>query len=38
MGSLSDDPSIVQRILDHIDRGTTDQGEAGWREPLENYR
>jgi phenylpropionate dioxygenase-like ring-hydroxylating dioxygenase large terminal subunit len=35
---LSDDPAVVQRILDHIDRRSTDLGEAPWREPVENYR
>lgn len=36
--SLSDDPSVVQRILDHIDNKTTDLSDAIWREPIENYR
>jgi phenylpropionate dioxygenase-like ring-hydroxylating dioxygenase large terminal subunit len=35
---LADDPTVVQRILDHIDRKTTDLAEACWREPVENYR
>jgi phenylpropionate dioxygenase-like ring-hydroxylating dioxygenase large terminal subunit len=35
---LTDDPAVVQRIFDHIDRRTTDLGEASWREPVENYR
>jgi phenylpropionate dioxygenase-like ring-hydroxylating dioxygenase large terminal subunit len=35
---FADDPSVVQRILDHIDRKTTDLAEASWREPVENYR
>jgi phenylpropionate dioxygenase-like ring-hydroxylating dioxygenase large terminal subunit len=35
--SLSDDPTVVERILSHIDGGTTDLGEASWREPVENY-
>jgi phenylpropionate dioxygenase-like ring-hydroxylating dioxygenase large terminal subunit len=34
---LSDDPTVVQRILSHIDAGTTDLGETSWREPVENY-
>jgi len=38
MSCLSDDPSVVQRILDHIDHETTDLGEASWREPVEHYR
>jgi phenylpropionate dioxygenase-like ring-hydroxylating dioxygenase large terminal subunit len=35
---LADDQTVVQRILDHIDRETTDLSEAGWREPVEHYR
>ena len=35
---LADDPSVVQRILDHIDHKTTDLGETSWREPVEHYR
>jgi phenylpropionate dioxygenase-like ring-hydroxylating dioxygenase large terminal subunit len=35
---LADDPTVVQRILDHIDKRTTDLADSGWREPLENYR
>ena len=38
MTHLSDDPAVVQRILDHIDRKTTDLGETTWREPVEHYR
>jgi phenylpropionate dioxygenase-like ring-hydroxylating dioxygenase large terminal subunit len=38
MTTLSDDQSVAQRILDHIDHQTTDLGEASWREPLANYR
>jgi phenylpropionate dioxygenase-like ring-hydroxylating dioxygenase large terminal subunit len=38
MTPLSDDRSVVQRILDHIDNETTDMSEATWREPLEHYR
>jgi phenylpropionate dioxygenase-like ring-hydroxylating dioxygenase large terminal subunit len=37
MTTLSDDPVVVQRILDHIDHGTTDLGESTWREPVESY-
>jgi len=37
MTSLADDATVVQRILDHIDRGTTDLGTTTWREPVENY-
>ena len=35
---VSDDRSVVQRILDHIDHRTTDLSEATWREPVEHYR
>ena len=34
--SVADDVEIVNRILAHIDAGTTDVGD-GWREPVENY-
>jgi phenylpropionate dioxygenase-like ring-hydroxylating dioxygenase large terminal subunit len=35
--ALLDDQAIVQRIFDHIDRGTTDLGEPA-RIPVEHYR
>lgn len=35
---LADDPTVVQRILDHIDNKTTDLGTSTWREPVEHYR
>jgi phenylpropionate dioxygenase-like ring-hydroxylating dioxygenase large terminal subunit len=35
---LADDPTVVQRIFDHIDNKTTDLGEGTWREPVEHYR
>jgi phenylpropionate dioxygenase-like ring-hydroxylating dioxygenase large terminal subunit len=38
MNSLADDPSVVQRILDHIDARTTDLSDTTWREPVEHYR
>jgi phenylpropionate dioxygenase-like ring-hydroxylating dioxygenase large terminal subunit len=38
MTTLADDQTVVQRILDHIDKKTTDLSEAGWREPAVNYR
>lgn len=34
---VADDATVVQRLLDHIDRKTTDRGEP-WREPVANYR
>lgn len=37
MATLLDDQSVVQRILDHIDRQTTDLGDSTWREPVANY-
>jgi phenylpropionate dioxygenase-like ring-hydroxylating dioxygenase large terminal subunit len=38
MPTLYDDQMVIQRILDHIDRQTTDVSEGSWREPVENYR
>jgi phenylpropionate dioxygenase-like ring-hydroxylating dioxygenase large terminal subunit len=38
MNGLADDATVVQRILDHIDKGTTDLADATWREPVANYR
>lgn len=38
MTPLLGEPSIAQRILDHIDRETTDISAASWREPVVNYR
>jgi phenylpropionate dioxygenase-like ring-hydroxylating dioxygenase large terminal subunit len=38
MTALADDPTVVQRILDHIDNKTTDLGATTWREPVEHYR
>jgi phenylpropionate dioxygenase-like ring-hydroxylating dioxygenase large terminal subunit len=38
MHSLADDPSVVRRILDHIDNRSTDRGAEVWHEPVENYR
>jgi len=35
---LADDPTVVQRIFDHIDGRTTDLGGETWREPVEHYR
>jgi len=33
-----DDRSVVRRILEHIERRTTDLGDDVWRERVENYR
>jgi phenylpropionate dioxygenase-like ring-hydroxylating dioxygenase large terminal subunit len=35
---LADDPTVIQRVLDHIDNRTTDLADSTWREPIENYR
>ena len=35
---MNDDQSVAQRILDHVEHGTTDTGTEVWREPVENYR
>lgn len=32
-----DDRAVAQRVLDHIANGTTDLGDATWREPVANY-
>jgi phenylpropionate dioxygenase-like ring-hydroxylating dioxygenase large terminal subunit len=37
MTNLLDDRSVVQRVLDHVDRQTTDLGDEVWREPVGNY-
>ena len=37
MGKRTDDQSVVQRVLEHIERGTTDTGAEVWREPVANY-
>jgi phenylpropionate dioxygenase-like ring-hydroxylating dioxygenase large terminal subunit len=34
---LASESAIVARILDHIDRKTTDLSEGVWREPVANY-
>src|SRR5215470_13343987 len=38
MAILMDDQCVAQRILDHIEHGTTDLGQDIWREPVDNYR
>jgi phenylpropionate dioxygenase-like ring-hydroxylating dioxygenase large terminal subunit len=37
MATLAEDHVVVQRILDHIDRRTTDLAPACWREPVASY-
>jgi len=32
------DQAVAERVLGHIERGTTDAGAEVWREPVENYR
>ena len=38
MSGLLNDAAIIERVLDHIDNKTTDVGDQGWREPIDNYR
>jgi phenylpropionate dioxygenase-like ring-hydroxylating dioxygenase large terminal subunit len=38
MKSGMDDQAVAQRVLDHIANGTTDLGDAVWRESVANYR
>jgi phenylpropionate dioxygenase-like ring-hydroxylating dioxygenase large terminal subunit len=33
-----DDPTLVDRIFDHLDGGTTDLAPDTWREPVAHYR
>jgi phenylpropionate dioxygenase-like ring-hydroxylating dioxygenase large terminal subunit len=37
-GGLLDTVSLVHRVLEHLDHGTTDLSEDTWREPVGNYR
>jgi choline monooxygenase len=37
MSLLLDDAEVIDRIFDHIDGKTTDEGEEVWREPVESY-
>ena len=34
---LLDDNQIIERVISHIDNGTTDLGSKVWREPVINY-
>jgi phenylpropionate dioxygenase-like ring-hydroxylating dioxygenase large terminal subunit len=34
---LDDEATVIQKLLDHIDRKTTDVAESSWREPVESY-
>ncbi len=38
VAARTDDQSVAQRALDHIDQGSTDTGADVWREPVANYR
>ena len=37
IAALAPEQVIVQKILDHIDRKTTDLADSVWREPVANY-
>ena len=36
--TFMDDQAVIDRVLSHVRDGTTDRGDAVWREPVENYR
>ncbi|HEY3149463.1 MAG TPA: SRPBCC family protein [Dongiaceae bacterium] len=36
-GLLAGEPDIVERILDHIDRKSTDLSDGVWHEPVDHY-
>jgi phenylpropionate dioxygenase-like ring-hydroxylating dioxygenase large terminal subunit len=38
MSAVLDDPAVIQRIFDHIDRETTDLSDVCSRVPVEHYR
>ena len=38
MSGYMTDQAVAERVLRHIDDGTTDRGDAVWREPVANYR
>ena len=33
----TDDQSVIQRVLEHVERRSTDTGSGVWREPVANY-
>jgi len=35
--ALANDPTVVGRLLEHIEQKTTDLGPGTWREPVANY-
>ena len=38
MADFMNDQAVAERVLSHVRDGTTDEGDAVWREPVENYR
>jgi phenylpropionate dioxygenase-like ring-hydroxylating dioxygenase large terminal subunit len=38
MSMLLDDHQLTERVLRHVENGTTDVGTEVWREPVANYR
>jgi phenylpropionate dioxygenase-like ring-hydroxylating dioxygenase large terminal subunit len=36
-GALADDPTVIARLLDHVDHKTTDLSDGVWLEPTEHY-
>lgn len=37
MSALLSDAAVIERVFEHIDNGTTDEGEDTWQEPTGNY-
>lgn len=37
MSALLTDTEVIDRVFEHIDSGTTDEGDTLWREPTANY-
>ncbi len=37
MNTILDDQAVIQRVLDHIEQGTTDRGDQVWHEPVIHY-
>lgn len=38
MAALLDDQAVAQKVLNHIEQGTTDAGDSIWREPVQHYQ
>ena len=34
---LLENNEVIDRVFEHIDKGTTDLGTAQWREPVQHY-